>query len=70
MKWTVKEILAFAALVVASFLALWALIIPPEGVIDKSVLLAVAQFLVFSATMVGVKLAIDKMIEVARTKSE
>ena len=34
MKWNVKEILSAVALVVASIIAVWAMLLPPQGEID------------------------------------
>lgn len=61
MKWTVKEILATLALAVASLIAIWAMLLPPQGEVSQSVLIEIAQFLVFSATLLGVDCAIDKI---------
>lgn len=61
MKWSVKEILATLSIAVAAVLSIWAMLIPPQGEIDQSVLLAVAQFLVFAATLLGVEIAIERI---------
>ena len=68
MKWSVKDTLAALALAVASLLAIWALLLPPQGEIDQSVLLSIAQFLIFSATLLGVDGAIDKMKALLKQK--
>lgn len=52
--WSVKEILSAVALAVASGLAYFSLTIEPEGEIDQSVCITIAQFLVFAATLLGV----------------
>ena len=68
MRWSVKETLAALALAVASLLAIWALLLPPQGEIDQSVLFSIAQFLVFSATLLGVDGAMDRMKALLRNK--
>ena len=64
MKW----ILATLALVVASIIAIWAMLLPPQGEVSQSVLIEVAQFLLYSATLLGVDIAIDKIKELLRKK--
>ena len=60
MEWNVKSILATLSVVVASLITIWAMLLPPQGEVSQSILLAVAQFLVFSATLLGVDLAIER----------
>lgn len=48
--------MAFIALAWAIGLSVASLIIPPAGVIDSSVLVLLAQVIVFIATLVGVSL--------------
>lgn len=64
----IKLIIAFAAFIVAAFLAIASLFIPPEGVIDSSALWAVAQFLVMCCTILGIDVEFKKFI--ARTSNE
>lgn len=64
----IKLIIAFAAFLVAAFLAIASLFIPPEGVIDSSALWAVAQFLVMCCTILGIDVEFKKFI--ARTTHE
>ena len=59
--WTCKEILAAFALVVASIIAVWAMLLPQEGEIDQSILITIAQFLVFAATLLGVESTVDRI---------
>ena len=59
--WTCKEILAAFALFVASIIAVWAMLLPQEGEIDQSILITIAQFLVFAATLLGVDSSIDRI---------
>ena len=63
-----KRILATLALVVASIIAIWAMLLPPQGEVSQSVLIEVAQFLLYSATLLGVDIAIDKIKELLRKK--
>ncbi len=60
MHWDVKSILAAIALVVASTIAIWAMLLPPQGEVSQSVLIEIAQFLVFAATLLGVDAAVEK----------
>lgn len=60
MEWNVKSVLATLAVVVASLVTIWAMLLPPQGEVSQSILLAVAQFLVFAATLLGVDLAIER----------
>ena len=45
MSWSAKEIIALMSAVVGSAIAIIALFIPPQGEIDTSVLILVAQIL-------------------------
>ena len=63
-----KRFLATLALVVASIIAIWAMLLPPQGEVSQSVLIEVAQFLLYSATLLGVDIAIDKIKELLRKK--
>lgn len=58
----IKLIIAFAAFLVAAFLAIASLFIPPEGIIDSSALWAVAQFLVMCCTILGIDVEFKKFI--------
>ena len=51
--WQPKEILACMALIVASVLAIWGMLLPPVGAVEQNLLILVAQFLVFAATLLG-----------------
>ena len=59
--WTVKEILSAVSLIVASIIAIWAMLLPPQGEVDQSVLITIAQFLVFAATLLGVDSSIERI---------
>ena len=59
--WTVKEILSALSLIVASIIAIWAMLLPPQGEVDQSILITIAQFLVFAATLLGVDSSIERI---------
>lgn len=59
--WTVKEILSAVALIVAGIIAVWAMLLPPQGEIDQSILITIAQFLVFAATLLGVDSSVERL---------
>ena len=59
--WSVKEILSAVALLVASIIAVWAMLLPPQGEVDQSILITIAQFLVFAATLLGVDSSIERL---------
>lgn len=61
-----KGVLAAVALALAGVLSLWAMLLPPQGEIDQSVLWVVAQFLVFSATLLGVEMAISRIRDIVK----
>jgi len=64
-----KQVLSTLALVVASIIAIWAMLLPPQGEVSQSVLIEVAQFLLYSATLLGVDIAIDKIKELLKDKN-
>lgn len=57
-----KAILAIGAFFVASFIAIAALFIPPQGIIDSSALWCVAQFLVMCCTILGIDVTLQRFI--------
>ena len=59
--WTVKEILSAVALIVAGIIAVWAMLLPPQGEVDQSILITIAQFLVFAATLLGVDSIVERL---------
>lgn len=59
--WSVKEILSAVALIVAGIIAVWAMLLPPQGEVDQSVLITIAQFLVFAATLLGVDSSVERL---------
>ena len=61
--WTSKEVLAAAALLMAGVLALWGMLLPPAGDIENNMLVLIAQFLVFAATLLGVGGKMKKGLE-------
>lgn len=52
----IMSIVAFAAAIVIGFIAIF---LPPQGVIDASILWFTAQLLVFTSGFLGVNLSID-----------
>ena len=64
--WTVKEILSAVALIVAGIIAVWAMLLPPQGEVDQSILITIAQFLVFAATLLGVDSRLERIIQKMR----
>jgi|GEM_PF-6119664 len=66
MNWTARELLAAWVLMVASIALIGALLLPPQGEISQSVLVAIAQFLVFAATLLGVDVAVNKIKELLK----
>ena len=59
--WTVKGILSAVALIVAGIIAVWAMLLPPQGEVDQSILITIAQFLVFAATLLGVDSSVERL---------
>jgi Fe2+ transport system protein B len=59
--WTVKEILSAVALIVAGIIAVWAMLLPPQGEVDQSILITIAQFLVFAAPLLGVDSSVERL---------
>jgi len=49
-----KEIIAIWFAVVAAVISITALWIPPQGVIDETVLILIGQFLLFIGTLIGI----------------
>lgn len=60
--WTPKEILAATALAVASVLAVWGMLLPPVGDVEQNLLILIAQFLIFAATLLGIGGAFEKYL--------
>jgi hypothetical protein len=58
---SIKNILATFATTAATVLSIWALLLPPQGEIDQSVLFVIAQFLLFAATLLGVDFAFERL---------
>lgn len=51
-----KGVMSYVALVWAIGLSIASLIMPPLGVIDSSVLILIAQIIIFISTLVGITL--------------
>ena len=60
--WQSKEILACMALIVASVLAIWGMLLPPVGAVEQNLLILVAQFLVFAATSLGIGSTFERLL--------
>ena len=60
--WQPKEILALLALIVASVLAIWGMLLPPVGAVEQNLLILVAQFLVFAATLLGIGSTFERLL--------
>lgn len=54
MKKTLKIIFSIVSFISAIVLGFWAMLIPPPGVIDSSVLWFIAQLLLFTSTIIGI----------------
>jgi hypothetical protein len=61
-----KSILSAISLIVAAGVTITALLLPPQGEIDASVLYVVAQFLIFAGTLLGVESAAEKILRMIR----
>lgn len=60
-----KEVIAVSSFLCAILFACAALVIPPKGVIDSSVLVLIAQLLILCATFLGV----ESYVDIIRRKS-
>ena len=60
--WTPKAVLAATALIVASMLAVWGMLLPPVGDVEQNLLILIAQFLVFAATLLGIGSTFERLI--------
>ncbi len=60
--WQPKEILASVALIVASVLAVWGMLLPPIGDVEQNLIILVAQFLVFAATLLGIGSTFERFL--------
>lgn len=63
-----KNVAAFIALIVGAVLGLWAMLLPPQGEVEESILVLVAQFLLFASTMLGIDSKFDRLIRLLRKK--
>lgn len=68
--WQPKEILACMALIVASVLAIWGMLLPPVGAVEQNLLILVAQFLVFAATLLGIGSTFERFLLRIQGKSK
>ena len=63
MKLNSKEIIAIWFAVVAALVSITALWMPPQGIIDETVLILIGQFLLFIATLTGVDGKLSKLAQ-------
>ena len=66
-----KEIIAIWFAIIAACISITALWMPPQGIIDETVLILIGQLLLFIATLVGVDGALMRLYRMKRgTKDE
>lgn len=53
MKQKLKIIMSIVSFISAIGIGFWAMLIPPEGIIDSSVLWFIAQLLLFTSSIIG-----------------
>lgn len=66
----VKSIISIMCVVAAIVVAVIAMYFPPVGVIDVSVLWFTAQLLVFTASIIGIKLQLKDVFQPHNDKSK
>lgn len=54
-----RQVIAYACFIVASFVAIAALFIPPRGQISESALWTIAQFLITMCSLLEIQAAIE-----------
>ena len=54
MKNILKPIFAIISFIASIGVGIWAITIPPEGIIDSSVLWFIAQLLLFTSSIIGI----------------
>ena len=64
---TLKKLIAMISFVAAIVIGFIALFLPPEGIIDESVLWFTAQLLVFTANIFGFNLDVFKSYKVNKS---
>lgn len=57
-----KKLFSFVSFFTSIIVGFMAMFMPPEGVIDNSVLWFIAQLLIFTSTILGIDFRIDKNI--------
>ena len=65
-----KEIIAIWFAIIAACISITALWMPPQGIIDETVLILIGQLLLFIATLVGVDGALTRLAQVMRNRAE
>ena len=66
MKLSIRDYYAGFAMLVATVLAFFATFLPPQGVVDSSMLYLIAQFLILAATLLGAGEMYEKMLTLFR----
>ena len=62
MKLTVKDCYAGIVILVATVLSFMATLLPPQGIVDSSMLYLIAQWLLLAATLLGAGAIYEKML--------
>lgn len=69
--WSYEHVMSLFCIIGAMIMTFVALFIPPQGIIDNSVLILVAEVLVFAASIMGIKTTSLSVIkDIAQLKSE
>lgn len=69
-KETIKHIISIVAFIAAIVIGFIALFMPPQGIIDASVLWFTAQLLVFVSGLLGIDFKIDSLKQTISTRKE
>lgn len=64
-----KAVIAFLSWVAAVLFGTAAMLLPPQGEIDTSVLMLIAQLLLLCATLLGVEHYVDKIHDIMKKQS-
>ena len=70
MKTYIKPIISVVAFVSAIVIGFIALLLPPQGIIDSSVLWFTSQLLVFVSSLLGINLTLGKYTTNKNTKKD
>ena len=64
----IKSLISIVAYVAALAIGFIALFIPPQGIIDASVLWFTAQLLVFTSGLLGINVSLDSLSQKGKTQ--